>query len=122
MREPTPKGIAIGARIRMTREQKGYSQDDLAAKLGVTKGLVSQYETGTTTPPPHRFGRIAEVLGVSEGWLLTGDELSETTKAQTKAEEQHLHLFRSIPMENQAAAHAILAAFAANMTKKNKKE
>lgn len=122
MRQPTAKGIAIGARIRVAREQKGYSQDELAAKLGVTKGLVSQYEGGITMPPSKRFSRLAEVLSVSEGWLLTGDDPDETNTAQTKAEQLSLHIFRSIPMEHQAAAHAILAAFAANMTKKNKKE
>ena len=59
---------------------------------------------------------------MSEGWLLTGDEPEETTRAQTKAEERSLELFRTIPIEHQAAANAILEAFAASTTKKIKKE
>ena len=38
----------IGKNIRLAREKKGYSQEQLAALLFVTRQTVSNYETGVS--------------------------------------------------------------------------
>ena len=36
----------IGDKIRRCRKQKGMTQAELGAKLGVSQALIGQYETG----------------------------------------------------------------------------
>lgn len=93
------------------------SQQQLATMLGVSKGAVGQYEVGLATPRPKRFERIAEVLGVTVEWLLTGNEAEEKVRAQTTNELVALELLRAIPHDRQAAAIAMLQGLAATITK-----
>ena len=53
----------VGERIAERRDSLGITQGELAAKLGITPGLVSHYERGTRTPPVAMLARIAGVLG-----------------------------------------------------------
>ena len=116
MRQPTIKSAQVGARIKQARERRGLSQEALALLLGVTKGLVSQYETGITSTPSKRFSQLAEVLGVSTDWLLTGGEPEEQTKAQTAAELEGLLILRRLPLDEQRRAIKLLAAFTRDIT------
>lgn len=59
----------LGRRIRIAREYRDLSQDDLAARLSVTRVSVSQWENGDTTPKRGRIVVIADTLGVSVAWL-----------------------------------------------------
>lgn len=45
---------------------------DLARRLEVTHSAVSQWERGVTMPDPKRTAELADVLGVSADWLLSG--------------------------------------------------
>ena len=47
------------------RKIHGYSQDELAEKIGVTRQTLSKYETGESLPDIERCRRLAEVLDVS---------------------------------------------------------
>lgn len=56
--------------IREAREAAGISQGELAKRIGVTPGAVSQWEQGTTNPSIHRLKAIAQTLGVTVDELL----------------------------------------------------
>jgi transcriptional regulator with XRE-family HTH domain len=62
----TPEEQAtLGARIRRFREERGLSLGDLEAKSGVTKGYLSQLESGkASNPSVHSANKIAQGLGV----------------------------------------------------------
>jgi transcriptional regulator with XRE-family HTH domain len=114
----TPHAVAIGARIATAREQKGYSQELLASKVGKTKGAVGQWEIGATTPRPALFPEIAAALGVEMRWLMRGDEPDADVKAVTVTEKNILDLARGLTPDEQARALAMLKAAFAPMTKK----
>ena len=40
----------LGNKILKLRKEKGYSQEDLAEKLGVTRQTISNWELGSTQP------------------------------------------------------------------------
>ena len=65
---------AVGPRIRAGREKLGLSQTELATKIGVTYPQVQKYESGKHRVSMGRLDRIAQVLGVSVTFLLTGSE------------------------------------------------
>lgn len=53
----------IGTRIARRRQVLGLTQQDLAAKLGVSKSTVANWETGKHFPRRY-IGRVEDVLGV----------------------------------------------------------
>lgn len=54
----------IGTKIRQIRELKGYSQEYIADKLGISQRAYSKIETGKTGANWGRVTQIAEVLEV----------------------------------------------------------
>ena len=50
--------------IRQLREERGWSQLDLATRLGVGHGAVSAWELGERLPAPINRWRLADLFGV----------------------------------------------------------
>jgi transcriptional regulator with XRE-family HTH domain len=51
--------------IRELREERGWSQFELAVKTGVTPSTISNWERGMTEPKVSQLRRLAELFGVS---------------------------------------------------------
>lgn len=65
------QGIAFGPTIRLLRQAKGISLREMARQLGVSPAFLSQIEAGRQHKiPKARIVQVAEMLGVSEGYLL----------------------------------------------------
>jgi transcriptional regulator with XRE-family HTH domain len=64
---------AIGARVRQRRRELDITQEALAAKTELSKSFVSEVEGGQTAASGLKYLKIAEALGVSVEWLLTGE-------------------------------------------------
>lgn len=62
----------IGQLIAAKRKEAGYTQQQLAERLGVTNKAVSKWETGEGLPDISMFPVLGEVLGVSVDGLLRG--------------------------------------------------
>ncbi len=65
--------VEFGRRFAEARANTGLNQRELATRLGVTKGVISNVEVGRRSTTAHNVIRYAAVLGVDAGWLLTGD-------------------------------------------------
>lgn len=59
--------------IKTIRKNKGYSQEELAEKIHVTRQTVSKWENGQSAPDAELLKAMAEVLGVSVSELIDGD-------------------------------------------------
>lgn len=57
-------------RLKQLRKQKGYTQSDLAARLGITQQAVGKWETGVSSPDPGTLMQLAEEFDVSLDYLL----------------------------------------------------
>ena len=55
------------------RKMHGFSQDELAEKIGVSRQTLSKYETGESLPDIERCKLLAEVLDVSLDELVNYD-------------------------------------------------
>jgi transcriptional regulator with XRE-family HTH domain len=65
--------IEMGWRTRAARQRLGMTQDELAAKLGVSRPTIVGYETSNAGKfSVETAMRLASVLGVRVGWLLSG--------------------------------------------------
>jgi transcriptional regulator with XRE-family HTH domain len=65
--------MTISERIRITRQNKKMSQQELSDKSGVAYKSLSRYELGATVPPSDALKAIADALGVSTDVLLSDD-------------------------------------------------
>lgn len=57
--------MTIGDRLRALRKEKGFTQKELAQKLGVSPSMVGQYETNVRKPKFETLEKFATSLGVS---------------------------------------------------------
>ena len=62
----------IGKNIRYYREKKGYSQEQLAQLLFVTRQTVSNYETGRSRPDVETLVKLAGLLDIDVTDLIYG--------------------------------------------------
>ncbi|CAD7798554.1 hypothetical protein CHRY9390_00353 [Chryseobacterium aquaeductus] len=62
--------MKIGSKVRKHREAKGWSQDDLAFRLDVTQGTISNIESDKSIPNSLLLNRIAKELEVDINELL----------------------------------------------------
>ena len=63
----------FGERLREARKLAGFSQEDLADMLKVTRSAVSLWEIEDTEPDDHhRMELLARILNVDVRWLCTG--------------------------------------------------
>ena len=72
--DPMRRAVFVGQNIKAARIAAGLKQSDLAAALGASQALISQYEVGTMPVPPARLDRLAALFGkpVSEFTLPRG--------------------------------------------------
>lgn len=67
--------MRFGEKIKGLREQKGWTQLELAEKLGVSLRTVSSYENVDQRPRYRSmYHRMAELFGVDVNYLLTDEE------------------------------------------------
>lgn len=71
-------------RLKHARAKARLSQEDLAGRLQMTPEAVSRWERAIVTPRLGAIYRLAEVLGCSTSWLLSGKE-EPKAKAQEAA-------------------------------------
>ncbi|MCK6511910.1 helix-turn-helix transcriptional regulator [Myxococcota bacterium] len=62
--------MEIGTRIRELRKRRGWTIQDLADKVDLTKGSISNIERGIKQPSLDTLAKIAEVFSISPGLLL----------------------------------------------------
>lgn len=62
----------IGNRIQRFRKEKGLTQEELAAQLGVSSQAVSKWENDMSCPDISLLPQLCRVLGVTADELLTG--------------------------------------------------
>ena len=75
LRQDEPGGVimALADRVKALRAERGWSQTDLAARIGAAPAQVSRYESGRTAPSADTVTRLAETFGVSTDYLLIDD-------------------------------------------------
>ena len=64
----------IADRIQYLRKQKGYSQEELADKVGVSRQAVSKWESEQSTPDLEKVIAMSELFEVTTDYILKGIE------------------------------------------------
>ena len=87
-----PHASGFGKRVKLLRIKKRMTQQELADKMGYTsKTTITKIEAGTTGVVKDKLQGLAEVLGTTTRYLLTGDddpaETQEVTEIMRKAND-----------------------------------
>ncbi len=62
----------IGKRIKDARKKKGFTQEKLVEKMGVSIAYLSKVETGRIHINLERLSQICGILDITEGEILNG--------------------------------------------------
>jgi transcriptional regulator with XRE-family HTH domain len=120
----------VGGRIKYARTARGLTQDQLAAKVGVSKGAVSQWEgniiRGLTA---ENLFKLSDAVEANARWILVGKEPDGREIPMGKPlhvdpeESDLLYTFRQLPEpakeELLTDAHKYLRLTSARPTKAN---
>lgn len=60
-------------KLIMLRKEKGWSQEDFAEKLDVSRQAISRWENGTALPDAQNILQISKLFGVSADYLLNDE-------------------------------------------------
>lgn len=63
----------MNERIAELRKNRGWTQDEFAERMGISKNYVSLIENGKRIPSPRLVSDICREFGVNENWLKTGN-------------------------------------------------
>lgn len=89
--------MILADKITDLRKKNGWSQEDLAEKMGVSRQSISKWESAQSVPDMGRIVRLSEVFSVSTDYLLK-DEL-ETERNEVIPVEDSDTPFLTISME-----------------------
>ena len=81
----------IGMRIRQLRNDKNWTQKDLANKLHVGKTTISNYETGYSEPDIETQTVLADLFGVSL------DDLNGRKRSYSKEKYTTINVYGKVP-------------------------
>lgn len=94
--------MSIGTRIKERREELGITQVELAARLGVSKGAIGNYETDANSPKASIMYKIFDILQCDANYLYQ-DEVGTLESNMPPADERMLvSLYRKLNDEGKA--------------------
>lgn len=67
-----PEDVAAGQRVKQRRLELGLTQQELAARIGLTS--ISKHEQGAHSFSAEALTALAKELGVTERWILKGED------------------------------------------------
>lgn len=70
--------LEVANRLLKYRKKSGYSQEDLASKIGVSRQAVSKWERSEASPDTDNLMLLADIYGVTIDQLLKEDPADET--------------------------------------------
>ena len=106
--------MTIYDKLVQLRKRKGWSQEDLAEKLDVSRQAISRWENGAALPDAYNLLQLSHLYDVSTDYLLNDEYESDDDLPRVKSVEATLN--NTVKMNQMfllvAAVAFILAAIA----------
>lgn len=95
----------VAMRLKQRRLELGYTVDELAAKVGMSRATLYRYENGTIDKVSvHKLKPIAEALMTTPAWLMGWDD------AEITPQQKLMNFVQTIPEEKAEQALRLLKA------------
>lgn len=95
-------------RLYQLRKQKGFSQEELANRLNVSRQTISKWEVGDSTPDMEKLIAISDLFNVSLDNLITGKEDEPQITTETKSDFVSVLNEKVLTNENKKKAKSAL--------------
>ena len=86
--------MIFSEKLQLLRKNKGYTQETLADKLGVSRQAVAKWESGQIYPDISNLIQISELMNVSVDYLVKDQDCALNVKSQPNTELDELISFR----------------------------
>jgi putative transcriptional regulator len=93
----------LGEKIKDYRKKKGYTQEEVADRLHVTRQTISKWEKNYSVPDAELIVQLAEILDVKTSQLLGTQEEKSTGNEPEKRDayaEQLAHIAEQMAVRN----------------------
>lgn len=108
-------------RLRQARINAGLTQNEVAARLGVTESTYCGYETGKRQPDAIKIASLAKIMNVTGDYLLEIEEkahVQTVTREITPDEAVLLDAFQNMNSEGRVVIMNLISTMAASGTYK----
>ena len=95
-------------RLYQLRKQNGFSQEELAGRLNVSRQTVSKWEVGDSTPDMEKLSAMSDLFDVSLDYLVMGKESNPQTSTVTKSEFVTVLQEKVLTSDNKKKAKSVL--------------
>jgi transcriptional regulator with XRE-family HTH domain len=96
-------GETFGQRLERFRKEKGYTQKELAQKIGISQVLISKYEKGTLSLSAEMLFRFAKALNISSDKILGLEGSDSKEKAPSLRIIKRVRKIEKLPPSQQKA-------------------
>lgn len=99
-------------KVKKLRKEKGWSQDEFAAKIGVQGRHIGKYENGSTMPNSETVIKMAKVFEVSTDYLLLEEvNASPTSKIRDQALLKEFEIVDQMNEKDREVIKSLIDAF-----------
>jgi transcriptional regulator with XRE-family HTH domain len=91
----------FGGKIKLLRQGAGYTQEELAKKLGLSKSTIAHYESGRREPDTKTIIKIANIFNVSTDEILDNVSFKNNPKIVLYGEDGKLVDISDLSKEDQ---------------------
>ena len=74
--------MILSEKIMMLRKKSGWSQEDLAERLDISRQSVSKWESGASIPDLERIVNMSQLFGVTTDYLLKDEDEVDFSQAR----------------------------------------
>jgi transcriptional regulator with XRE-family HTH domain len=75
-----PEGSGFAARLAALRKAAGFTQEQLAAEIGISRRRIAYYEAESDHPPASLLPKLAHALNTTVDELLSGETLKRKAR------------------------------------------
>lgn len=104
--------MEFNEKLQQLRKSKGFTQEELANALYVSRTAVSKWESGKGYPNIDSLKQLSVLFGVSIDSLLSGDELLSVAEADSRQRENRIRDIVFILLDLSTALLVFLPFFA----------
>lgn len=107
--------MMLSEKIMTLRKKKGWSQEELAEKLDISRQSVSKWESASSVPDIDKIIQLSRIFGVTTDWLLKDEEETDMVPREEEYEETDVKIVsmeeagRFIKLERKLAIPRALA-------------
>lgn len=88
--------MKLADKIILLRKQKGWSQEELAAQMDVSRQSVSKWESGASTPDIDKIILLSQIFDTTTDYLLK-EEIDDTSDSVLNEEKgKTLHIIQIV--------------------------